>query len=160
MDITMVRAVEDGKMKPIMGDVVRVTKIAERDIEYRHEKDDLGYGYRRVFRVLRTYHTEPLLAIVVGMRDVHTGEVQDDHGYRTLATYCKHRMYLVRTGPMNREVLVPPDGLELADRRHTELLRNKLIVGRQRGPTFTKIDDGTTLTCERWDELMRIFSRG
>ena len=161
MDITMVRAVEDGKMKPIMGDVVRVTKIAERDIEYRHEKDDLGYGYTRVLRVLRVYPTKPILAVVVGMRNVHTGEIvdTDDEGGRTLKPDYMHTMYLVRTGPMNREVLVPPDGLRLASRLDAEELRNELIKGRLRGSTYVKAGEGTTLTGEDWELMMKTHAR-
>ncbi len=162
MDITMVRAVEDGKMKPIMGDVVRVTKIAERDIEYRHEKDDLGYGYTRVLRVLRVYPTEPILAVVVGMRNVHTGEIvdTDDEGGRTLKPDYMHTMYLVRTGPMNREVLVPPDGLRLASRLDAQALRDELIKGRLRRPTFTKVGEGATLKCSDEAMMVALLARG
>ena len=141
-------------MRVHIGDVVLVTKIAERDIEYRHEKDSLGYLRRGVFRVLRTYPTDPLLAMVVGMRDVHTGEIVDDHGFHALSTYCKHRLYLVRTGPMNREVLVPPDGLELVNDLNRAVFHAALRNGRLRGPTFTKVGEGATLKCS--DEAMMI----
>ncbi len=142
-----VRAMENGKIKPIMGDVVVVTKIVERDIEYRYEKDDRGYGRTRILRVLRAYTTDPTLAVIVGMRDVHTGEVHDDHGFRYISTHCKHRMYLVRTSPMNREVLVPPDGLVLANSANTTLMREHLVMGRLRAPAIRKKGDSVLLDC-------------
>ncbi len=143
-------------MRVHIGDVVLVTKIVEREIEYRYDKK---LRYHRVFRVLRTYPTDPLLAMVVGMRDVHTGEVVDDEDTHVLATYCKHRLYLVRTGPMNREVLVPPDGLELANDLNRAMFHAALRDGRLRGPTFTKAGEGTTLKCSDEALQMKIFAR-